>query len=267
MRKKSLYYKFSEFDEYFQNLKNRKIRFELISTSFTKRIKTSKYDIVFSKNGEREDFTLSLINSIRKDGKRYIESGGIIRDTYISWYDLVGNPNINKMIHKVDVKAAYWSAAIKKGVISDVTNEKFEEWSRGKTEKEIKNCRLKSLGSLATRKSSVLFVDGVRIKETEKYSIEETTPVYMEVAREVDDMMRHCSQNIKGCKYYYWDCMFVEEKHSSEVVEYFNSLGYGVKVSPTEIIYIDAPYRGYIKSISDDKIYSIRQESKVLLNQ
>ena len=267
MARKTLYYKSNLFNDYFLNLKETGQTFELSTTTYTRKIKRQEYDVIFNQKGKPDRRALCLINKVRRDGKRYIEAGGLSRDTFIDYFKLFRIPKSNKVIHKIDITSAYWNQGLKLGIIQPETDEYYKELYEGIPAKEAKSARLKAFGSLATKKYFIQYINGERQLDTEWLKVEATRDIYIETCRMIDETMKECAREIDGCYYYYYDCMFVGEGFSNEVVDFFKSKEYNVTVKTTRLEYHNILGCNYIFSIADDKMYCTRREDKhVLLN-
>ncbi len=265
MGKKTIYYKISLFDDYLRDLKVTKQSFELSATTYTRKVKKEQYSIIFNQSGKPDKRSLCLINKVRRDGKKYLEAGGQTRESFVNYFKLFQVPDSSKVIHKVDITSAYWSQGLKLGIIQQDTDTYYQDLYEGIPAKEAKGARLKAFGSLATKKYIINYKDGARQLETERLKIEPTREIYIETCRLIDEMMRECAKEIDGCYYYYYDCMFVGEGFSNEVVEFFKEKEYNVTIKTTKLEYKTIMGCDYVLSIADDKMYCTRREDKHML--
>ncbi len=265
MRKKPLYYPIRKFPHYVEELKKRGEYFELIQTTYTRKIKKKYCTVFFNPEGEADFKTLCLINKVRKDAKIYMENDCVIRDSYINFFNMVRRPEANKIIHKIDIRGAYWNYAKHLGVVSKETNEYFLNLYEDERVKVAKKSRLKALGSLATKKYIVQYINGKPDRENELVTIEKTKPLYMEICRGIDDIMQSCVRNIEGCFYYYWDCIFIDRNFSQKAVDFFKDQKYDVKIGETKLEYIQLEDTGFLLSKFDGKMYMTRKENRELL--
>jgi hypothetical protein len=165
----------------------------------------------------------------------------------------------DEVICKIDMRSAYWTLALQKGIITKETNDIFEKLAENYDEKFSKDLRLKALGALATTKFFQTYGHGVLKKE--KSIAEPTKPLYMEICLGVDRIMRQTNKEVEGCVYYYWDCIFVKKNSSEEVIEFFKKQGYDCSIKETKISYVKVGENGYIISKSDNKIYMTRKDN------
>lgn len=265
--------------------------FTVISTTYTKRIIQQgdggeiNLNAFFNDRGTGDHKLLSLIHEVRKDAREWMEREGLTESGEgIDFFNLFEVPKEDEVIAKVDVSAAYWSYALKRGIITPKTNEKLIKlygvsWRRIKQKKtdhvdgkqeerersvgEFKAARLKALGSLATTKVTREYENGYIVSEQIKE--ESTKIVYMEICRGIDRLMKECHQNVPGCIYYYWDCIFVKKEFSAQAIEFFKQREYNTSMKITKIDFIRMGDIGYLISTLDDTIYMTRKENKHLL--
>ena len=253
------------FDKYFKSLKKRELDFKLTKTTYSRKIELNDMVILFNEDGGSDYNVLSLINKVRKNARTYLGSTSFEkRQEYIHFYDLFRKPKSNEVIWKVDVRSAYWEAAMKRGIVDSVTNDSLIQAFEGKPAKEMKRARLKSLGALATTKNVREYVKGKMHKED--VIKEPTRELYMDICRDVDILMRDCIAQNQDVVYYYWDCIFVPINTANEVIEYFKELKYDVTVEETKLEYQVIAERGFIISQCDSKAYMVRKESIDLLD-
>lgn len=256
----------SQFELYKQSLIRKKRDFKIQSTTYTKMIKEEGGVKMFALDFKNtSNHLLPLINKIRKDGKRYLESNTINTDSTIDFSSLLDNPIKPKTICKIDINGAYWNYALKIGIISVNTNEYCNKVHEERTYKELKSSRLKSLGSLATRKLIQVYEDGKELKDKRIVKVENTRDLYIDVCRGVDVLMKNCASNVKGCIYYYWDCMFVDKNFSKDAIDYFRGQEYDVTVEETTLEVVNCGGVIYLLSKKDGKMYLVKKEDKHLL--
>lgn len=263
---KTNYYLSQFFQEEFNNLVNRKQDFEYIRTSYTKKLKTKSRNIIFNPDGTGDDRILSLINKVRNDAKKFISSNpDYVQKSQIYFLDMFEIPKEDEVICKVDLTSAYWKKAILEGIISEKTNEYFNQTFSDKTGKELKSIRLKALGLLATRKEVETFLKGKSVD----WQIEEqpTKLLYMQICRHIDNLMRQCRAEIEGCVFYYWDCMFVKKQFSQDVINFFQSKDFECKTEETKLSYDKIGTKGFFTSEVDGKMYMVTFENKHLLEK
>lgn len=266
MAKKQRYYHIKHYPNKLLQLKKDKRDFDLIATTYTKKIVTHDSIYFFNDEGKDDNKNLLLISAVRNDAKKFLENNNLER-FYKNKTDFFGMLDVidsKKVIKKVDFKSAYWIYAMKMGVISNETNEKFLKWYEGIDSFYAKQSRLKALGSLATTKLHTVFEKG-KYKFTFPPISEPTKNLYMGICDGIDRMMKDVNYNIPGCVYYYWDCMFIEEEFEKEAVEFIRNKGYDVSIEETKLEFITLGGVGYLMSTSDNKIYMTKPENKHLL--
>lgn len=258
------YYCSQFFSEEFQNLVRKQKDFQFIRTSYTKKLKTKTSSLIFNPDGTGDDRVLSLINKVRNDAKAYLkENENAIQNTRIYFLDLFEIPNSNEIICKVDLTSAYWKKATEAGIITEKTNQYFNETFSDKNGRELKSIRLKALGSLATRKEVETFEKGKSVH----WDIEEepTKLLYMQICRYIDQVMRQCKAEVEGCVFYYWDCMFVKKQFHKDVVKFFQNKNFECKVEETKLSYDTIGNKGYFTSEVDGKMYMVTSDNRNLL--
>lgn len=261
-KKTVTYRKIEHFSSYLQRLIIDKESFELAETNFTKKIITNNGAIVFNEEGKQDNLMLQLISKVRIDAAGFEIKKDFNEKEGIKWFDLTERPP-ELLVAKVDVKSAYWETALKLGVVSEQTDLYLKKSFTD--EKLMKQARLKALGSLATKKKFTLYEKGKSIDI--KIDIRETKKTYMYVCHTVDKLMEFATENIPGAFYYYWDCVFVADKLSCEVVDMFKSRNYGNKTETTTIEVFAYGNKNYLISEVDNKMYLVPQEKAFLLNE
>lgn len=242
-------------------IKKRQENFEITKTTYTRKITfLNNEEWIFNNEGDTDKATLILIQLVRNDAKRYIkEHGVLVNPKGISFFNMFNVFDDEEVICKIDLRSAYWNLALQKGIISQQTNLIFEKLAENYDEIFGKSLRLKALGSLATTKLKQIYDKGVLVFE--KAYPEITKPLYMEICLGVDRIMRKTNEEVEGCVYYYWDCIFVKKKFSEQVVDFLKNQGYDCSIKETKISYINLGGNGYIISKSDNKIYMTRKDN------
>jgi len=261
------YFSIKRYADKLESLKRKKMDFELVTTSYTKKIITKNEVMFFNDEGDNDNKVLLLISAVRNDAKNFLKKSNIedvanIETDFFNLLDIIEN---DEVIVKVDLKSAYWEYALKVGIISQKTNEKFLSWYEGIESFYAKQARLKALGSLATSKFTSIYKDG-KFAYSMPVHTEKTKAIYMEICNGIDRLMKDCNINVEGCVYYYWDCIFVKKKFEQQVIDYINSRGYDVSTQETKLEPIKIGDIGYMLSTSDNKIYMTRTENKHLLD-
>jgi hypothetical protein len=271
MSKKQRYLHIKHFSNKLELLKKQKLDFELTSTSYTKKITTEKEVMFFNPEGEDDKKVLLLISSVRSDAKKFLakktkeDSLEEVRSLETDFFNLLDIIKSDEIIVKVDIKQAYWEYALKVGIITKATNDKFLTWYENIDAYYAKQARLKALGSLATSKFTSIYQGG-KLTYNKPPSTEKTRDIYMEVCNGIDRLMKDCNFNVDGCKYYYWDCIFVSKEFEQDAIDYINSRGYDVSTEETKLEYVTIGDIGYLLSTSDNKIYMTKKENKFLLD-
>jgi hypothetical protein len=270
--KKLKYISMKYYSKYLQEYKERRMDFTLTKTTYSRVINTEKERIIFNSEASGDYRLLALINRVRNDGKEYLEflklaeekRKEILGTPNIDFFQMFEIPKKRQSIVKVDLQSAYWKAAIELGIVSEKTNKFFIECYKKETTKKAKSARLKALGSLATTKHIIPYEKGVPNWDYEDIKTEETKSLYMTVCKAVDDLMKDCQRNVKGVLYYYWDCIFVDERFSKEAIDFFIKKEYSVTAEKDIIEYVEISGNGYIVSTKTDKCYMVRKEDSSL---
>lgn len=254
------YSNIKNYKNFFNIIINDKRSFKVVETSYTRKIILPEYTVIFNEDGCQDIRLLGLINKVRGDAKN---SKIQTNNTYIDFFSLT-NSIPEGLAAKIDINSAYWNIALKRGIISEETNKYFIEKYQGKPIKEAKKARLKALGSLATTKRILKYNKG--ILSSSEIKVEETKPIYMEICRMLDEVMKQASL-IPGTFYYYWDCLFIDKLNEKEATNFFKNEGFGTTIDETYISYIEIGNVGYLLSKSDEKMYMVRNEEKFLLDK
>lgn len=261
------YFHIKHYSAKLEHLKKMKQDFELVTTSYTKKIVCKNETMFFNDEGDDDKKVLLLISAVRGDAKKFLEKKGVddVRAVETDFFNLLDVIKNDEVIVKVDLKSAYWEYALKAGIISKKTNDKFLSWYENIDTFYAKQARLKALGSLATSKFTSVYENG-KLVYNKPVHTEKTKDIYMEVCNGIDRLMKDCNFNVEGCKYYYWDCIFVQKEFEQQAIDYLNSRGYDVSTQETKLELIKIGDIGYLLSTSDNKIYMTKQENKFLLD-
>lgn len=262
------YYELKHFSKIKSQLKDRREKFSVIGTTYTKRIKTSYRRMMFSEEGERNDDSLIMTSSVRASAKKFIEdtkydlTKEIVKPDFFNVVDkAIKKPGL---IVKVDIKQAYWEMACKKGIITPEVDEKLRKVTENYLPEYVKDLRLKALGALATTRHFQDYEDGLLVNEYLETEI--TKPLYMEICHGIDDLMKKLSKEVKGCRYYYWDCIFMAKGAEQEAVDFLKDQGYSSEMKEVVTKYVEIGGVGYIMSKTDSKSYITRKENADLLD-
>lgn len=256
------YFHIKTYMKYLDFLKKERRSFRLETTNYTKKIIEGTESTIFNNEGESDFELLSLINRVRSDAKLYMNKHILPTDFDVNYFDMSEKPP-KTVVSKIDIRGAYWSFALKTGIISEKTN-KYLIDTYGRTEM-LKRARLKALGSLATHKRYFSYVDGVHVEELFIEKSQDTRDMYIMICQGIDQVMKEIIMEIPGAFYYYWDCIFCDEKVSREVEEWIKKKGYMTTTSTTRIETIKIGNYKYLFSNADEKMYLIRKESEYLL--
>jgi hypothetical protein len=256
MQKKVEYKKLTFFDNVFKPLVKGKKTFELLSTSYTKKIKASDKSIIFNNEGHGDMSLLALINKVRRDGKAYDKMSC---PGFVPQFDVFNIPDEDEVICKIDIKGAYWEYAKKMGLLSKDTIDFFHGKYGNVDSKHSKSVRLKALGSLATKKVVERYMLGVKYDSLTTIQMQDTRDIYMNIRSGIDTLIRRiCAQN-PGVAYYYVDCIFVKKgKFADDARDYLLNSGYKVTTEETRIKQVKIGDTIYLESAADDKRYLTR---------
>lgn len=252
----------SEFDSFLKSAKKEFDDFTVHKTNYTRKIKYENMTFIFNETGETNMRLLSLIGKVRRDSIKYIEKNTVPNeyDLSVEFFSLVDRPPTT-YITKVDVRGAYWETAKKLGVITEDTDEYLR--SNFSNTKIMKEARLKALGSLATEKQITRYING----EEQEFSIKRqpTKDLYIYICHCVDKLMRETAEEINGVFYYYWDCIFADEKAEKKVVEYILSRGYSTKTERSRLEALRLFGQDYIITTTDALMYVVKFEERFRL--
>ncbi len=265
---KIVYRKVDDYELYLESLVKDRASFIVHKTSFTRKIKEGGLTTIFNKEGDSDFNVLSLINMVKEDAKNYLKNVGVpdFDKEDIFWSSLTEKPPLT-LVTKVDIRGAYWEFALKNKIISKETNE-YLKIHFDKNEK-LKQARLKALGSLATRKEIINYINGEIIEPEnfeDKYEVnEETRKLYIYICKGIDSLMREIAYGIPGAFFYYWDCIFTDHNTTKEVVDFILKQKYAIRTETTRVDVINIGSHKYLQSADDQKVYLIKPEQKHLL--
>lgn len=272
-RKKTSYYHIKFYERYLNDYKRNNSDFTVVKTTYSRKIQSEKRNLFFNDDGSSDILLLAMINSVRRDAKKFIDAGNPISEESFNYFGLLDIPVTGEVICKVDIRSAYWSYSLNKGIITENTNNKlikgFDELcDSSEREGEIvnpsllKKIKLKSLGALATEKHTQVYEKGKIISD--ELTSEKTKPLYIDINRGIDKLIHEASGVVRGCFYYYWDCIFMKKQFADEAVEFFKSKNYEVRIEETKLEFIPLG-GGMLISQKDDKIYMCRREDRHLI--
>ncbi len=229
-------------DKDISNMIKRKDTFQLIETSYTARIKQErngrKNTFLYSAQDKKlppvvlkkyNDFLLLNINKVRSLAKDFELKDAPKEYIDLGWSSMLSSLPREITIWCVDIKSAYFNAAIEIGLFTKEFVLEFEKYFEIqfkqiiKVEKDYndlyKSARLVVLGSCATKRRVRDYVEGI-CKEDSGYKVYDVKArnVYVEVCRSVDNLMIELNE-VPGTVGYYWDCVFTTSESSAIEVE------------------------------------------------
>ncbi len=266
MRKtKVKYRKLIQFKRYMRLLKEDKQTFELQTTRYSRVILHENTKTFFNEHGTNDNRLLGLISKVRSDGKAFLDNPEWNSPQFVDFFNMINLPYASEIISKVDIKGAYWNYALKCGVVSKKTDEYLMQKFEGHSYYFTKQMRLASLGSLATRKKKIQYINGKPDYDTEDFHTQETRDIYMNICYGIDSIMKQCADEVEGCKYYYWDCMFLKKQFEKQAIEFFKDHKYDVGLGETKLEYVNVGEHGYILSHNDGIMYMTRKENQHII--
>lgn len=241
--------KLEKFEEFKKNLIKRKKSFKIVETKYTKRIKMLNSNNIYLFSDEpTEAETLQLINMIRKDAKAFRERTKFeksVQSYDIDFFKFVDKgEEIDKIKgFKIDINQAYWRTALNIGLLSAKTQIYLDGLKNRFSKSQLKKIRLKSLGSLATKKIESVYINGVEnVKELnefeqmefehKKFLESQNRSIYLYICEIVADTMQTLVvEFFDSVIYYYWDCIFIKEKTNLDLLfKRINEIGYKCKI-------------------------------------
>lgn len=265
MAKKTVIYKhLSFFDREFEFLKQEGNDFEIQHTTYTKKILLKNdINIIYNDTGKEDKRLLYLINQVRRDAKEY-QQFNQPTEKETRFFDMFRAPD-DRILVKIDIKGAYWEYALKRGVITNKTNQLFKKLYRNESYDVSKGARLKALGSLSTSKKIDFYENGKINTELTKINKQETSNIYDEICNGIDEIMREVNTEFDGCVYYYWDCVFVFKEYEEDIINFFKKKEFKVKTGTSKLAYFKTGNSGYLKCELENKQYLTRPEHRALL--
>ena len=122
------YLNIKHYNDYFRRLKSRKGDFEIAKTTYSRKVKTKNLIVLFNDDGGSDYDSLALINMVRENAKEYLSKTSFEkRHSFIHFSELINKPISGEVYYKIDLRSAYWNAALKRGVIEELTNRKLLE--------------------------------------------------------------------------------------------------------------------------------------------
>lgn len=245
-----------EFDTHFNFYLNSGKTFTVEATSYTKKIKVGGKSIIFNQDGNSDFVVLALINKVRNDAKKWFKSNALpkFNEQDIFWSRLTERPP-NTVITKVDINSAYWQCAMRKGIITDHTNQYLvDKYERTKKQKEA---RLKAFGSLATKKIITQYTNGEEIDSI--IQAQPSRQLYMFICQCIDDVMSEICVTTPGAFFYYWDCIFTGNESTEEVINFIKKTGYSSKTEETVQSIMQIGNHKYIMTTEPEKVYLNRK--------
>ena len=266
MGNRVIYSDLKNFDTYKRTLINGKESFTVVKTVYTKKVVMPYRTIIFNDGGIDDFSVLSLINKVRSDAKKF--KGDLYQNINdkIDYYRLFFDP-VDFLCVKIDLSAAYWTAALQKGIITEKTDKFFIELYKNKLQSSAKSARLKALGSLATTKITEIYEKGIFLHDEILPETQPTKKMYLWINKTVDDLMKSAAMEFDTVVYYYWDCVFIANNQSKDFLQYIDDRGYKAKKTGETLLSIQkVGNMKYLKTIADGKCYMIRPEDEYLIN-
>lgn len=241
-----------------------KLDFKEVRTSNRRFLHCKKTKFYLSDNPRKDMATkllnheLGIIKNVKEEvignymKNRYQYKDCININAYIgSKFDLFENFETED-IYEIDITAAYPSTAVKLGLLSQKTFDKFfiEETSTAHVARKMeirkqykdnsyftgdtclkysKKCRLVSLGTLATKKEIDVFVGGVLIETVLDYDREIANLFYV-CSYEVSKVMIKLTEQVEGVYFYWVDAIFCKASSVEQVSLKLINEGYKIKV-------------------------------------
>jgi len=224
--------KLDQYNDWYSQLKEQGASFTVQETSYTRRIKTGKNQILFS-DSPINPIELKLINLIRSSANTFeaptLEEAPPQIEFY-KYYDFSDKISFDGV--KIDLSEAYWRTAINIGLVTPEIQAYFiENKKRIGTDKMVKMARLRALGALATKKNLKVFEDGILMDEQIIVN-EPHRQLYLYICEQVAEVMHELAcEFMEHVRYYYWDCIFLESTVDIDTIQNrIKSLGYESKV-------------------------------------
>lgn len=254
------------YGEFYRQLKDKKATFEVKETSYTKRIKIGKNTIMFA-DTPMNPIELKLINLIRSSANTF-DVPELEENTpqiaFYKFYDIHEEKEFKGV--KIDLNEAYWQTAINLGVVTPAIQFYFtENQEKLGSEKSIKMARLRSLGALATKRTIKSVENGILIDETLDVN-EQHRQLYLYICEQVAEVMHNVAcEFMQHVKYYYWDCIFLDDKVDiKEVNKKIIELGYRSKLEGQgDYKIIKGQYMSYLHDVAKNVRYPIRNSDLI----
>ena len=263
-RPKVKYKRLCQFDRIFRQLIDQKETFELRKTQYSKEIRINGVHIFFNDTGRNDLNSLGLIMKVRSDGKKFLDNPEWNNVNHIDFFNMINIPQQEDVLAKVDIKGAYWNYALMSGVVSPETDKYLQEHYQGHSYSYTKGVKLKSLGSLATRKKIIPYVNGKPDYDNERPLNQPTRQIYMNICSGIDEIMKKATRELEGCIYYYWDCIFLRKEFEKMAIEFFKDHKYKVGVGETRLEYVNVGDHGYLMTHDGNKpiMYMTKKEKR-----
>ena len=241
-------------------------QFLIKETNYTKSVITNHFNYIFNDNGKNDMELLKLINKVKSDSNKYAKNNNIepIKSDAIKWYYFDDFVFKNTKEHtfsgfQMDLNSAYWSLAVKRGIITNKTFAYWDETTKGKTDKERKSIRLKALGSLATVKRITMYEKGA-YKELEPEYNKANRNLYLDICDSVSNLMLDIQKKV-GCSYFYWDMFILQNiKQVDAINELLQTYGIKAKVIKDNFKIVKSENHNFIYSEKKNYSYPIKQE-------
>lgn len=167
---------------------------------------------------DNTDFQMSdlhVFRAVKKDATKYVNTHNILEPKYTPKYYLFSQrlkrlpEGTNIECIYADVKAAYWTIARNKGVISEQTYEKYIS---------NKKARNAAIGALATNEDIYNVINGEKIYVKTDRGI--TAPARDLIVSFADRIIYECCVNFFDRFLFYWvDGIFIQKKHGENLFD------------------------------------------------
>jgi hypothetical protein len=282
------YDKLTSYEEKLKYWTSKKLGFFCTISNYTRIVDFPDGDrFIFNENGKPDGYLLNLVSMVRDDADDFEKNGSFLKRNkdpnppkYFSLKSipkgLIGDEVVG---YKIDLSSAYWVAARNMGIVSDKTNQYFQnrwinyvEMGTKKPNTEAKKARLAALGSLASTKKFERYEDGEKLDILIEPKVYKHRDLYISVQRYVDDIMQKIMMQTKTVFYYYVDCFFVVKAEYGENVKDIARLisDEGMSASVDDAIFRITKTDNllYIEDCISKKLYPIKNSElhKILLS-
>lgn len=172
---------------------------------------------IFSKFQHKNFQLFSLLAKVKKDARIYTEKQTEISKRYsTASYVSMNVETLNKFgkCYKVDIKAAYWNAALR-----FLSNETYEAGVK------FKKNRLIALGNLAKKTKCYFYENGEINHDLTEINQGPYAYLFFQIAEEIDTKLKFCIDN--GAFGYFVDCFFcLDLELTQSLIDYLNAFDF-----------------------------------------